>query len=77
MPRRKRLDPFNDSAWRWSLPGGGEQDALALGVTRISALNEGYTTAIVRANRMTVSRSKSAWLVADANDGLATPYTSN
>ena len=46
-------------------------------MTRASALNEGYATAIVRANKMTVSRSKSAWLVADANIGLATPYTSN
>ena len=83
MPRKrvrrttKRVDPFDDSARRWSLPGGGELDALARGVTRVSALNEGYTTAIVRANNMTASRTKSAWLVADADDGLATPYTSN
>ena len=83
MPRKrvrrttKRDDPFDDSAWRWSLPGGGELDALARGVTRVSALNEGYTTAIVRANNMTVSRTKSAWLVADEADGLVTPYTSN
>ena len=84
MPRKRvrrttkqRVDPFDDSAWRWSLPGGGELDALARGVTRVSALNEGYTTATVRANTMTVSRSKSAWFVADEAEGLATPYTSD
>lgn len=77
MPRKKKtVDPFDDSAWRWSLPGGGELDALARGVTRVSAHAEGYTTAIVKANRMTVSRTKSAWLVADEAEGIATPYTS-
>lgn len=79
MPRKrktKKTDPFDDSAWRWSLPGGGEQDALALGVTRVSAHAEGFRKAIVKANKMTASRTKSAWLVASADDGLATPYTS-
>ena len=76
MPHRKRLDPFNDSAWRWSLPGGGEQDALALGAARLVALNEGYTYAVQRANQVTVTNPQSAWFVA-GEDGLARPHTSN
>ena len=80
MPRKRRttkqrVDPFDDSAWRWSLPGGGELDALAHGVTRVLAHAEGFRKAIVRANKAMVESSPHAWFVADKTDMLVRPYT--